>query len=169
MKLKEITLDRDMFKKWLEAGVPRPILCVGHDTTGKANPDEWLVYTVEIMTVAGFFDVREYGAYAYLGVVPVWWHEDLYQVPEEKYLAEKDLYPDMGVRTVECTPEQAIEAALRRNEVDKMYMWADDVNNILRLACRAFHFERMKFDRKIASVQEAIDRKRRYAVVDARG
>lgn len=158
-----------MFKEWLEKSTPRPIMCVGHDSTGKADPDEWITYTVEIMTVAGFFDVKEYGAYAYLGVVPVWWHEDLYQVPEELYLAEKDLYPDMSMRTMKCMPEQAIEAALHRNEVDKLYMWSDDVNNILRLACRSFHFERMKYDRKITAIQEAIGRKRRYLLVDDLG
>lgn len=166
MKLKEITLDRDMFKRWLETSVPRPILCVGHDSTGKADPDEWFVYTVEIMTVAGFFDVQEYGAYAYLGVVPVWWHEDLYQVPEEKYLAEKDLYPDLGIQSLKCTPEQAIEKALHCKEVDEMYMWVDDVNNILRLACRAFHFERMKFADKITNIQKTINSKYRYVVDD---
>ena len=167
MEMLEITLEPNMFKEWLKKSTPRPILLIGSKET--ADQYAWFWYTAKILEIAGYWNPKKHGAYAFLGVNPIWWQDKLYHVPDEHYIVEEDLHPDRGRRTLRCMAEQAVETALAHDEVDMRYAWVDDPNNILRIACESIHFADMKAECKIAKVRAALDDKSRYSFFGGAG
>jgi hypothetical protein len=157
----EMNLEPKRFKAWLKKSTPRQILFIGRNE--KPDLVDWFWYTTNILTIAGYWNPGRYGAYAYLDVNPTWWLGNLYHVPAEQYIVEEDLLPDMGRRTLRCMPEQAVEAALAGDVVEKRYAWTEDKDSILRVACDAFNFAAMKSIRKLNDIRKVLDANTQYS------